>query len=53
MIPVINVVVHLLISRDVARRFGKGTLFGLGLFFAGFGVYPILGFGRAKYQNER
>ena len=53
MIPVINVVVHLLISRDVARRFGKGTLFGVGLFFAGFVFYPILGFGRAQYQNER
>jgi hypothetical protein len=52
MIPGINIVVHLLVSRDVAKRFGKGTFFGLGLCFAGFVFYPILGFGHAQYQNE-
>ena len=28
---------------DVARNFGKGTGFGLGLAFLGFIFYPILG----------
>jgi hypothetical protein len=50
LIPGINVVVHFLVTRDVARRFGRGTLFALGLFWAGFLFYPILGFGRAQYQ---
>jgi hypothetical protein len=50
LIPGINAAVYLLVTLDVARRFGKGILFGLGLLWAGFVFYPILGFGNAKYQ---
>ena len=34
---------------DVAKHFGKGTGFGLGLAFLGAIFYPILGFGDATY----
>jgi len=50
LIPVVNIVVSVLISLDVARKFGKDTLFGIGLAFLGFIFYPILGFGDAQYN---
>ncbi len=52
MIPVINVVLHLLVARDVAKRFGKSAAFGWGLCFMGIVFCPILGFGRAEYQKQ-
>ena len=33
----------------IARQFGKGRLFGLGLLLLPFLFFPILGFGRAQY----
>jgi hypothetical protein len=50
LIPIVNIIVLLLISIGVAKNFGKGTLFGLGLFLLGFIFYPILGFGDDQYQ---
>jgi len=41
--------VLLVIPFDVAKRFGKGTGFGLGLLFLGFIFCPMLGFGDAQY----
>lgn len=49
-IPLVNLVVGIIVAIDVARNFGKGTGFGLGLAFLGFIFYPILGFGSARYQ---
>ncbi len=50
-IPGLNVAVHLLLCIDVAKRFGKGVPFGLGLCWAGALFFPILGFGNAQYQK--
>jgi hypothetical protein len=50
LIPIVNIIVLLLISIGVAKNFGKGTLFGLGLLLLGFIFYPILGFGDDQYQ---
>jgi hypothetical protein len=50
LIPIVNLIVLLLISLGVAKNFGKGTLFGLGLLLLGFIFYPILGFGDDQYQ---
>jgi Family of unknown function (DUF5684) len=49
-IPLVNVVVGIIITVDVARNFGKGIGFALGLIFLGFIFYPILGFGDAQYR---
>lgn len=49
MIPFLNIYFLIIISIDVAKNFGKGTGFGLGLAFLGFIFYPILGFGSAQY----
>ncbi|HEX4965220.1 MAG TPA: DUF5684 domain-containing protein [Thermoanaerobaculia bacterium] len=49
-IPIVNIVAAVLISLDVARKFGKDTLYGIGLAFLGFIFYPLLGFGDAQYN---
>ncbi len=51
LIPCVNIVVAILVAIDVAKSFGKGAGFGLGLAFLPFIFYPILGFGDAKYQG--
>jgi len=50
-IPIVNFIVLILLGIDVAKGFGKGTGFGLGLAFLGFIFYPILGFGDATYSG--
>jgi hypothetical protein len=50
LIPIVNFVIAVVVSLDVAKNFGKDALFGLGLAFLGFIFYPILGFGSARYQ---
>ena len=49
-IPFVNFVVCIIVGIDVARNFGKGAGFGLGLAIFSFIFYPILGFGDAQYQ---
>lgn len=51
LIPVVNIVVLILVSIDVAKRFGKGTGFGIGLALLGIIFYPILAFGDARYSG--
>jgi hypothetical protein len=50
-IPFVNFVIAILVQLDVAKNFGKGAGFGLGLAFLPFIFYPILGFGDAQYQG--
>lgn len=49
-IPCVSIIVAVIIGLDVAKNFGKGVGFGLGLAFLGFIFYPILGFSDAKYK---
>ena len=50
-IPVVSFVIAIVIYMDLADRFGKTQVFGIGLAFLPFIFIPILGFGNAKYQN--
>lgn len=50
-IPLVNFVTLIILSIDLAKSFGKGTGFGLGIAFLGFIFIPILGFGDAQYQG--
>ena len=50
LIPVVNLIPVVIIPLQVAKNFGKGTGFAIGLMFLGFIFYPVLGFGSAKYQ---
>jgi len=51
-IPVVNLIIGIIVAIDVAKAFGKGTGFGVGLALLGFIFYPILGFGDATYQGS-
>lgn len=51
-IPLVNVIVSILVMIELAKKFGKGTGFALGLVFLGFIFFPILGFGDARYQGS-
>lgn len=53
LIPVVNVVVLFLVTLAVARKFGKGLFFTLGLTFLPFFFYPILGLGSSTYAAYR
>jgi hypothetical protein len=48
---VINFLLLLVISIDVAKAFGKTIGFGFGLWILSFIFYPILGFGSAVYNE--
>jgi hypothetical protein len=50
-IPIVNLIITIILSIDVARSFGKGTGFGIGLWLLGIIFYPILAFGSAQYQG--
>jgi hypothetical protein len=49
-IPLVNIVPAILLPMAIARSFGKGTGFGIGLIFLPFIFYPMLGFGQAEYS---
>ena len=47
LIPCVNIVVSAIVFIDLAKSFGKGAGFGIGLWLLGFIFIPILGFGSA------
>jgi hypothetical protein len=49
LIPVVNLVIHIIVMIDFARSFGQGTGFGIGLTFLSIIFMPILAFSDAKY----
>jgi len=51
MIPGINIIIDIIISFDIAKAFGQGTVFGFGLLFLPFIFFPILAFGSAEYEG--
>jgi hypothetical protein len=52
-IPFVNIVIGILIAVELAKAFGKGIGFAIGLVFLGFIFIPILGFGSAQYQGQQ
>jgi hypothetical protein len=49
LIPLVNFVILIIVHIEIAKAFGKGTGFALGLIFLGFIFLPILAFGNDKY----
>lgn len=49
LIPLANIVFSFIVHIDVARSFGQGTGFGVGLTLLGWVFFPILGFGKSRY----
>jgi hypothetical protein len=50
-IPVIQIIAVFKISIDVAKQFGQGLGFGLGLAILSFIFWPLLGFGDYQHQG--
>jgi hypothetical protein len=48
-IPLVSIVVGIVVLLDVAKSFGKGAGFAVGMMFLPFVFWPILGFGDARY----
>ncbi|HEY4284013.1 MAG TPA: DUF5684 domain-containing protein [Chthoniobacterales bacterium] len=51
-IPFVNFIIFIILAIDIAKAFGKGAGFGIGLLLLPFIFYPILGFGSATYQGR-
>jgi len=51
LIPLVNFIICIILCIDLAKTFGKGVGFGLGLAFLGVIFFPILGFGSAQYEG--
>ncbi len=48
-IPVANIIAGIILLMDIARSFGKGGAFVVGMILLSFIFFPILGFGDARY----
>ena len=51
LIPFVNFMVGIVLCIDLAKSFGKGVGFGIGLILLSVIFFPILGFGSAQYQG--
>ncbi|MBE9609108.1 DUF5684 domain-containing protein [Chitinilyticum piscinae] len=51
LIPLVNFVALIMIYLELAKKFGKGAGFGIGLVFLPFIFVPMLGFGDAEYNE--
>jgi hypothetical protein len=51
LIPFVNFIVGIILCIDLAKSFGEGAGFGIGLALLGIIFWPILGFGSAQYQG--
>jgi hypothetical protein len=52
LIPIVNIIVAIIATLGLARNFGKGTGFAVGLILFGFIFLPILAWGDAQYQPQ-
>jgi hypothetical protein len=50
-IPVVGFVFSILLVLALAKKFGKGALFGIGLFLLPIIFYPLLAFGGSQYEK--
>lgn len=49
LLPIVNLVVLIIVINALAKAFGKGTGYTVGLIFLGIIFYPMLAFGDATY----
>src|SRR5690349_11572650 len=50
LVPVVNLVIWIVISVDLAKSFGKDAAYGIGLALLPFIFHPMLAFGAATYR---
>lgn len=51
LIPFVNFILAIILCIDLAKSFGKGAGFGVGIALLGVIFLPILGFGSAQYEG--
>ena len=51
LIPFVNFIVAIILCIDLAKSFGQGVGFGIGIILLSIIFLPILGFGSAQYQG--
>ncbi len=51
-LPFVNIVAAVLIDIELAKKFGKDALFGIGLLLLPIVFFPILAFGSARYKTS-
>ena len=51
MIPFVGIIIAILVMIDLAKSFGQGTGYGIGLVFLPFIFAPMLAFGDASYRG--
>jgi hypothetical protein len=51
LIPIVGFVIAIVVTIDLAKSFGKGIGFAIGMILLGIIFYPILAFGSAEYQG--
>jgi hypothetical protein len=49
LIPLVNIIVIIIVLIELAKRFGKGVGFAIGMLILPFIFYPMLAFGDSKY----
>ena len=49
-VPLVSFVIWILVAAGIARNFGKGVGYTLGLIFVPVAFIPLLGFGNAEYS---
>jgi hypothetical protein len=52
LIPFVNFVILIIVLLDLAKAFGHGVMYMLGLYFLPFIFWIMLGFGESEYQLE-
>ncbi len=52
LIPCVNIVAYIVVYFSLAKAFGKGAFYGIGIVLFWFIFVPMLGFGSAQYALE-
>jgi hypothetical protein len=53
LVPIVGIIVAVMVSIELAKSFGKGAGFGIGLALLGPIFFPILGFGNDRYLGAK
>jgi len=51
LIPLVNIIISIIVSLELAKKFGQSVGFAVGMILLPIIFYPILGFGSSKYTG--
>ena len=50
-VPIVNIVIAIMVCVGLAKSFGKGVGYAIGMLLLWFIFFPMLAFGSAQYQG--